>query len=70
MKIAYIGCLLMFALAAIATILQMWLELMAWDIYFKVMITLGLLFLLILGLALARREYLSDNKLRNEGYID
>ena len=50
MKIAYISCLLMFALAAIATILQMWLELMAWDIYFKVMITLGLLFLLILGI--------------------
>ena len=36
MKIAYISCLLMFALAAIATIVQMWLELMAWDIYFKV----------------------------------
>ena len=70
MKIAYISCLLMFALAAMATIFQIWLELMAWDTYFKVMITLGLLFLLILGIALASREYLSDNKLRNEGYID
>ena len=70
MRIAYISCLLMFTIAAIATILQIWLELMAWDVYFKAMITLGLLFLLILGITLARREYLSDNKLRNEGYID
>ena len=70
MKIVYISCLLMFTIAAIATILQIWLELMAWDVYFKAMITLGLLFLLILGITLARREYLSDNKLRNEGYID
>ena len=60
----------MFTIAAIATILQIWLELMAWDVYFKAMITLGLLFLLILGITLARREYLSDNKFRNEGYID
>tara|TARA_B100000767_G_scaffold225960_1_gene215457 strand:- start:591 stop:803 length:213 start_codon:yes stop_codon:yes gene_type:complete len=70
MKIAYISCLVMFALAAIVTILQMWLEFMAWDIYLKVIATLGLLFLVILGTALARREYLSDSKLRNEGYID
>jgi len=35
-----------------------------------VMITLGLIFLVVLGIALARREYLSDNQLRDDGYID
>ena len=67
---AYISCLVMFASASVMTILQIWLELIAWDVYFKVIATLGLLFFLILGVALARREYLNDNKLRNEGYID
>ncbi len=70
MKIAYISCLAIFALSALLSILQMWFEVFHWDVFFRFLITLGLLFSVVLGVALARREYLSDNKLREDGYID
>ena len=70
MKIAYIACLAMFTLAAVLSICELWFDLLGWYAYSKVMITLGLIFLVVLGVALARREYLSDNQLRDDGYID
>ncbi len=70
MKIAYIACLAMFTLAAVLSIFELWFGVLGWYAYSKVMITLGLIFLVVLGVALARREYLSDNQLRDDGYID
>ena len=70
MKIAYIACLAIFTLAGVLSIFELWFGLLGWYAYSKVMITLGLVFLVVLGVALARREYLSDNQLRDDGYID
>lgn len=70
MKVATIACLIMLGLAAFLSILQMWVPLFEWHIYLKVIATLGIMSLVILGIALARRDYLQDAKLRDDGYID
>jgi hypothetical protein len=62
--------LAIFTLAGVLSIFELWFGLLGWYAYSKVMITLGLIFLVVLGVALARREYLSDNQLRDDGYID
>ncbi len=70
MKAGTIICVGTFILASLLSILQLWFTLMPAEIFTKVIITLGVVFVVVLGTTLASREYLENQKLRNSGHID
>ncbi len=63
-------CIATFVLGALLAILQLWFEPMSAAIFVKVMMTLGVVFVVVLGTTLARREFLEDQRLRDSGHID
>lgn len=70
MKTGTIICVATFILGSLLAILQLWFEPMSAEVFGKVMITLGVVFVVVLGTTLASREYLENKKLRNSGHID
>ncbi len=70
MKTGTIICIGTFILGSLLAILQLWFEMMPAEIFAKVIITLGVIFIVVLGTTLASREYLENKKLRNSGHID
>ncbi len=70
MKTGTITCIATFILGSLLSILQLWFEMMPAEIFAKVIITLGVIFVVVLGTTLASREYLENKKLRNSGHID
>ena len=63
-------CLLLFVAGGLLAIAQIWFALLSPDAFFKVLITLGILFVISLGVTLVTREYLQDKELRTKGFID
>ena len=70
MKTGTIICIATFILGSLLSILQLWFEMMPAEIFAKVIITLGVVFVVVLGTTLASREYIENRKLRNSGHID
>lgn len=70
MKTGTIICIATFILGSLLSILQLWFELIPAEIFVKAMITLGVVFVVVLGTTLASREYIENKKLRNSGHID
>lgn len=70
MKVGTIVCLVTFIVAALLGVLQLWFEPLPAETFVKVVLTLGVVFVVSLGTMLATREYLEDRKLRDSGYID
>ena len=50
--------------------MQLWFEPMAAEFYVKIMMTLGVVFVVVLGTTLASREFLENQKLRDSGHVD
>lgn len=63
-------CLLLFVAGGLLAIAQIWFAPLSPDAFFKVLITLGILFVISLGVTLVTREYLQDKELRTKGFID
>ncbi|WP_339666440.1 hypothetical protein [uncultured Pseudomonas sp.] len=70
MKWGAVICLLLFVAGGLLAIAQIWFALLSPDAFFKVLITLGILFVISLGVTLVTREYLQDKELRTNGFID
>lgn len=70
MKIATNICIALFVLIAGLGLMQLWLSAIDGVIFTKLIITLCVLFVVVLGVALARREYVDDKKLKQNDYIE
>jgi hypothetical protein len=70
MKAGVISCLVTFVTGCVLAVLQMWFALMPAEVFAKVMITLGIVFVVMLGITLVRREYLEDQSLRQSGHLE
>ena len=70
MKWGAVICLLLFVAGGLLAIAQIWFALLSPDAFFKVLITLGILFVISLDVTLVTREYLQDKELRTNGFID
>lgn len=70
MKVGAIICLVIFVLAALLSLIQMWFSPLGTESFVKTLITLGVLFVVVLGITLVRREYIEDKKMKDSGYLD
>lgn len=70
MKTGAMICLGLFVVAALLVLLQLWLTLFSAELFTKLLITLGILFVVTLGVALVRREFAEEKKMKDGGYID
>ena len=70
MKTGVIACLVTFITGAVLMLLQMWFEMLPAEVFTKVMITLGIVFVVLLGITLVRREYLQEESLRQSGHLE
>lgn len=70
MKTGPMICLGLFVLAALLALLQLWFVPFSAESFTKLMITLGILFVIVLGITLVRREYVEEKKMKEDGYID
>ncbi len=70
MKTGTILCLATFILGALLSLMQLWFQPMAGEFYVKIMMTLGVVFVVVLGTTLASREFFENQKLKESGHID
>ncbi|RKG33993.1 hypothetical protein [Acinetobacter tianfuensis] len=70
MKYGVISALLITVAWALLSIMQLWLPVVSADVYWKLTVTAGILLSVIVLVTLAIREYITDKKLRKDGFID
>ncbi len=70
MKIASIISGVIFALFAILLLVQMWGNVMPWDIFIKLSVTAAVIVVVTFGLAMLYREYIEEKTMKDEKYLD
>jgi hypothetical protein len=70
MRVGAFVCLAIFVAWVGMSLLQLWFDILSGAMFWKLTITAGALFIVVLGIALVVREYLSEKKLKDGGYID
>ena len=70
MKIASLITGVIFALFAILLLVQMWGNVMPWEIFIKVAVTAGVIIVVTFGLAMLYREYIEEKTMKDEKYLD
>lgn len=70
MKIGAIICSVIAVLWVILALVQLWLTPLSYEMFIKISVSAGLIFVIVLVIALVIREYISDKKLKGGGYID
>ena len=70
MKKGSIICLGIFVLAALLGLLQLWFALLSAELFSKVIITLGVAFVIALVVTLVKKEYIDDKNLKDSGFLD
>lgn len=70
MKYASIICIILLILWVLVAIVDMWFDIVSWAVFVKLTITLGLLMVVALAVALVKREYVQEQRLRKDKYID
>jgi hypothetical protein len=70
MRAGAIICLVIFITWVIIALLQLWFDLLSGEIFLKLTITAGALFVVVLGISLVVREYIDEKKMKDDGYID
>jgi len=70
MKIASLITGVIFALFAILLLVQMWGNVMPWEIFIKLAITAGVIIIVTFGLAMLYREYIEEKTMKDEKYLD
>jgi hypothetical protein len=70
MRTGAIICLLIFVAWVFMALLQLWFGILSSAMFWKLTITAGALFIVVLAIALVVREYIADKKLKEDGYID
>jgi len=70
MKIGAILCLVIFVTWVFVALLQLWFDLLSGEVFWKLTVTAGALFVVVLGVSLVIREYIDEKKMKDDGYID
>ncbi len=70
MKTGAIICSSIAVIWVVLALLQVWFGLFSIEVFIKLSISAGLLFSIVLALSLVIREYISDKKMKDSGYID
>ena len=70
MKIASLITGIIFALFAILLLVQMWGNVMPWDVFMKLAVTAGVIIVVTFGLAMLYREYIEEKTMKDEKYLD
>ncbi|MGR9085695.1 MAG: hypothetical protein ACU841_01300 [Gammaproteobacteria bacterium] len=70
MKTGAFICLAIFVAWVVVALLQLWFDIVSGVLFWKLTITAGALFVVVLGISLVYREYLEDKKLKDDGYLD
>jgi len=70
MKLASVICLSAFVLWVLLAIVDMWFDIVSWEVFIKLSLTFGLLAVAVLGVALAKREYMDEKNLKKDKFID
>ena len=70
MKIASMITGVIFALFAILLLVQMWGNVMPWDVFIKLAVTAGVIIVVTFGLAMLYREYIEEKKMKEDKYLD
>ncbi len=70
MKYASIICIILLILWVLVAIVDMWFDIVSWAVFVKLTITLGLLMVVALAVALVKREYVQEQRMRKDKYLD
>lgn len=70
MKLASIITIGILVTWVVLAILDMWFDIMSWAVFIKLTVTLGLLAVVALIIAIAKREYIDEKDLKKDKYID
>lgn len=70
MKLGALLCVLIAVGWVMLALAQLWLLILTAEVFLKLTISAGLLFVLILCVSLAVREYATEKRQKRDGYID
>jgi len=70
MKIASIITGVILALFAMLLLVQIWANVMPWDIFMKLTVTAAVIIVVTFGLAMLYREYIEEKQMKDEKYLD
>jgi len=70
MKIASVVTGVILALFALLSLVQLWANVMPWEIYIKLGVTAVVIIVVTFGLALLYREYVEEKSMKEEKYLD
>ena len=70
MKITSATSLSLFVVWVLIVIFDMWFDIISWEVFIKLTVTLGLLAVVALGIALAKREYVDEKQTKIDKDID
>ena len=70
MKLASIISLGLLVFWVLIAIVDMWFNIISWATFIKLTVTLGLLAVVAIGIALAKREYVDEKQMKKDKYID
>lgn len=70
MKFASLLCIGLLVIWTLIAIVDMWFNIIATTTFIKLTVTFGLLMVVALAIALARREYVDEQQLRKDKYLD
>ncbi|MGR9037527.1 MAG: hypothetical protein ACU83O_13230 [Gammaproteobacteria bacterium] len=70
MRVGAIVCLIIFVSWVVLALLDLWFDIVSGELFWKLNVTAGALFVVVLGTTLVVREYIVDKKLKDDGYID
>lgn len=51
-------------------LMQLWFTPLSAELFIKLLITMGVLFIVVLGVTLVKKEYIDNKKMKDSGYID
>jgi hypothetical protein len=70
MRIGALICLFIFVAWVAMALLELWFGMLSSGMFWKLTVTAGALFIVILAISLVIREYTTEKKLKDDGYID
>ena len=70
MKIASMISGVIFALLALLLLVQMWGNIMPWEIFIKLSVTACVIIVVTFGLAMLYREYIEEKSMKEDKYLD
>lgn len=70
MRIGALICLFIFVAWVGMALLELWFGILSSGMFWKLTVTAGALFIVVLAISLVVREYATEKKLKDDGYID